>query len=110
MKSNSDHLVGGDGGGVQAPQHEHDCNGCVFLGGYGVYDLYFHEGAKPVFTTLIARDGPREHYSSGLAFSLPYTSIDGTEQEPFPALAEARARAIAAGYGPAITKAEGGAA
>jgi hypothetical protein len=102
--ADSERVQGRDDGG---PQHKHDCDTCVFLGRDGVYDLYFHEGSRPLMTTLIARDGPDGEYCSGLAFSVPYKMVGGGVHPPFPELAEARSRAIAAGFGPAIAKAEG---
>jgi hypothetical protein len=90
----------------QKPQHEHNCKRCVFLGRHGMDDLYFHDGGTAAhFTTLIARCGKDGDYSSGLAFSVPYISIDGAQQPALPSLAEARKRAIALGYGDIIAKA-----
>lgn len=91
---------------MEIPQHPHDCDRCVFLGRHGTDDLYFHDGgAVPHFTTLIARFGEDGDYSSGMAFSVPYTSIDGAQQPALPSLAEARSRAIALGYGDIIARA-----
>ncbi len=90
---------------LDAPQHEHDCDECVFLGRHGEYDLYFHEGSSPILTTLVARHGADGAYRSGLVFSLPCKQ-DGETLQPVPELAESRARAVAAGFGPAIDKAE----
>lgn len=82
-------------GVAEAPQHQHDCSACIFLGRYGDQDLYFHDGGdQPILTTVIARHGPDGQYSSGLPFA---ASI--------PALGEALARARAAGFGPAIDRA-----
>lgn len=92
---------------TSAPRHEHDCDQCVFLGHFGDADLYFHECANAVQTTVIARVGRRGAYASGLCFSAPYTDMAGEQQHGIPELVEARARAIAAGYGAAIAKATG---
>lgn len=83
----------------ETPQHKHDCAQCVFLGRMGSYDLYFHDGGeRPIFTTLVARDGEAGEYISGLPFSRPGGGS--------PELQEARHRAMKAGFGPAIAKAE----
>lgn len=67
---------------MKEPQHQHDCDECVFLGVHNKYDLYFCE----VTPTVIARYGVDGDYISGLAF---ITSV--------PELAVAAVRAIAKG-------------
>jgi hypothetical protein len=93
----------------ESPQHEHDCDRCVFLGRFEDADLYFHDGKEnPLFTTVIARFGPDSEYTSGLSFSRPYVPFRSANTVPaMPSLAEARSRAIALGFGEAIEKAEG---
>ena len=46
------------------PRYEHDCDDCVFLGQYEIYDLYFCPGEP----TVIARTGPEGEYQSGMMF------------------------------------------
>lgn len=48
---------------VELPQHEHDCDCCIFLGRSENFDLYVHlRGIK----TVIARYGIDGEYLSGL--------------------------------------------
>lgn len=92
----------------QPPRYPHDCSMCEFLGRSGDADLYFHDGKHlPMATTLVARFGAGGNYVSGIAFSRPYQSIDGSPQPGNPYLIEARLRAVAAGHQFAIHKATG---
>ncbi len=51
----------------ETPRYKHDCDACVFLGRYGVNDLYFC-ASEP---TLIARQSSEgSDYLSGLEFGL----------------------------------------
>lgn len=46
------------------PRYEHDCEDCVFLGQWKIYDLYYCPGEP----TVIARTGPDGEYQSGMVF------------------------------------------
>jgi hypothetical protein len=71
----------------ETPRYEHDCVGCIFLGRYGVNDLYYC-ASEP---TLIARQSSEgSDYLSGLEFGL-VASKEGRGGYP---LAEAYDRAI----------------
>jgi hypothetical protein len=69
-----------------APRYEHECEGCIYLGQWNKFDLYYcPQGGR--LPTVLARYGDRgEEYNSGLALA-----------ENMPQLGEARRRAIAAG-------------
>ena len=72
-------------GRANAVRYKHDCDKCKSLGEFGIYDLYFCEqGGDP---TVIARSWNEDGYTSGLELA-PYC----------PELAEAKRRAIEAGY------------
>ncbi|HVS78832.1 MAG TPA: hypothetical protein VHD84_00885 [Candidatus Saccharimonadales bacterium] len=49
---------------TEQPRYEHDCDDCVFLGQWGIYDLYY----CPREPTVLARTGPDGEYRSGMCF------------------------------------------
>ena len=72
-------------GRENAVRYKHDCDKCKPLGEFGITDLYFCDVHAP---TVIARFGNEpEDYASGLELA-PYV----------PELAQAKRRAIEAGY------------
>ncbi len=78
--------------------YKHDCNDCIYLGEFDGADLYYHPNLGPLTETLIARhsDNGRD-YTSGIAFSKPYTDIAGEAHYGIPEIVEARLRAELAG-------------
>lgn len=69
------------------PRHEHDCSKCKPLGEFEEFDLYYCDQDALKLPTVIARFGIDGDYYSGIIF------VDHN-----PALAEAKKRAIDAGY------------
>jgi hypothetical protein len=69
------------------PRHEHDCSKCKPLGEFGEFDLYYCETDLFKNPTVIARFGSDGDYTAGLNLA-----------DRVPELAEARKRAIEAGY------------
>lgn len=55
------------------PLHEHDCERCIYLGGYNNHDLYacpeFSSESSVLPPTVIARYGPDGDYYSGIVFA-----------------------------------------
>lgn len=52
---------------TETPGHEHDCDGCVFLGRWFSSDLYYCEQRAHGIPTVIARHSSQDpDYTSGL--------------------------------------------
>ena len=59
------------------PLHTHDCDKCIFLGSDNENDYYYcHDEKHPVLSSLIARYGEEEKYTSGLSFAMSSIPIN----------------------------------
>lgn len=74
----------------EKPRYTHDCTGCIFLGLWANFDLYYCKGSSPIRTTVIARYGDKgPEYASGLEVA---------RTGKMPELAAALKRAIGRGF------------
>jgi len=55
-----------------APRYIHDCDSCLFLGGYKEWDLYVCDGPDGPSTTYVTRRSNREADYSSVSLEILY--------------------------------------